>query len=102
MIIYNTTFHMDRDVVEECLVFLKSTYIPAAASSGFLLKPRLCSIITGDEEEGKSYSLQFHVKNTDTLHYWMEQEGCKLQDKLVNRFGAKVTGFSTLLEEIDL
>lgn len=102
MIIYNTTFLIDTDTVEECLHFLKNIYIPTALASGFLLNPRLCCILAGEEQEGKNYSLQFQVKNTDTLNYWMEKEGCKLQNKLVSRFGEKVTGFSTLLEEIDL
>ena len=32
----------------------------------------------------------------------MQSEGRDLQQELVNRFGTKLVGFSTLLEEIDL
>lgn len=90
-----------EEVLDECLVFLKKTYIPTAAGAGFLMNPRMCRVMLSDSEEGESYSIQFNVKNTDTLNYWMEHEGSALNHALVSRFGEKVVGFSTLLEEID-
>jgi hypothetical protein len=48
-----------------------------------------------------NFSVQFHVKNVDTLNYWIETEGRLLHQDLVNRFGRKIAGFSTLLEEIE-
>ncbi len=102
MIVYNTTFHIDQPAVTECLDFLKKIYIPRAIASGFLQKACLRRVLhTNPEEEGANYSVQFHVKNIDTLNYWMEQEGRELQSQLVKRFGSSVNGFSTLLEEIN-
>lgn len=101
MIVYNTTFHIEKDSINECLTYLKKQYIPKAAASGFLLKPYLRRIIQAEQEEGESYSIQFHVKNMDTLNYWLQNEGNQLHKDLVNRFGYKIAGFSTLLEEID-
>jgi hypothetical protein len=37
----------------------------------------------------------------DTLNFWLQNEGNLLQKDLVNRFGYKIAGFSTLLEELD-
>lgn len=101
MIVYNTTFHIDNDILDDTLSYLKKIYIPQAMNSGFLLKPCLRRVMheTGDVEE--SYAVQFHVKNMDTLTYWMEKEGKILHQALVEQFGSKVTGFTTLLEEID-
>lgn len=103
MIIYNTTFCIERDVLSECIEYLKWSYIPRAASGGFLISPRLHRILGGaQDEEAVSYSVQFRVKNQETLAWWLETEGQVLQQELVARFGAKVAGFSTLLEEISL
>lgn len=102
MIIYNTTFHIAADTVVKGIEFLKNEYIPAAVSSGSLSNPRLSKVLIADTEEGESYSLQFHVKNTETLNSWIETEGRMLHHALGMRFGTKVAGFSTLLEEIDL
>ena len=53
-------------------------------------------------EKTNSYAIQFHVKNIDTLNLWIENEGRGISQKLIDRFGRKVVGFTTLLEEIDL
>ncbi|MDL2255387.1 DUF4286 family protein [Parabacteroides sp. OttesenSCG-928-G06] len=101
MIVYNTTFHIDHDILEDCLLFLKKIYIPQASESGFLRTPCLRRIIQAEKEGGESYSVQFHVKNVETLQYWLENEGNRLHQALIKRFGSKVVGFTTLLDEID-
>lgn len=101
MIVYNTTFHIENEVLEDCLLYLKKTYIPKAAASGFLSRPYLRRVLQVEEEEGSSFAVQFHVKNVDTLNYWLEQEGRILQKDLAWRFGSKMVGFTTLMEEID-
>ena len=100
MIIYNTTFHIENEVHKECLKYLKKEYIPKAVSSGFMLNPCLRRVLQNEGNEGESYAIQFHVKNRDTLNFWLKQEGIALQQALVARFGSKIAGFTTLLEEI--
>ena len=74
MIVYNTTFHIEKDILD---------------------------VMQAEEGEGISFSVQFHVKNVDTLNFWLQNEGNNLHRALVARFGHKIAGFSTLLEEID-
>ena len=38
----------------------------------------------------------------DTLNYWIENEGRSISKQLVDKFGQKVVGFTTVLEEIDI
>lgn len=102
MIVYNTTFNIENDILTECVEYLKKIYIPRAMASGFLQTPYLRRILQDESEDTTSYSVQFHVKNPETLMYWMESEGRTLQEELVNSFGTKIVGFSTLLEEINL
>ena len=101
MIIYNTTFHIDNEVKEEGVAYLKEVYLPEAADSGALQNPLLRRIIQEEVGEGVNYSVQFHVKDIDALNRWLESEGRLLQQKLMTRFGYKIAGFTTLLEEID-
>lgn len=102
MIIYNTTFNIENDILTECVDYLKKDYIPRAAASGFLMTPYLRRILQDETEDASCYSVQFHVKNPETLEYWMQNEGRTLQQELVQRFGSKIVGFSTLLEDIAL
>lgn len=102
MIVYNTTFHIDKETGAEALKYLKEEYIPQATASGFLHTPGLLRVMNTAEDEGYSYSVQFRVKNAETLTFWLQSEGQALHKKLAGRFGHRVAGFSTLLEEIDL
>lgn len=102
MIVYNTTFHVDKEIVGECLAYLKEQYIPQAAGSGFLHSPRLMRVMNTEEDEGVSFSVQFHVKNVDTLNYWLQREGAAIHRAMTGRFGQRLAGFSTLLEELDV
>ena len=102
MIIFNTTFHVEDDVCGDYISYMKETYIPKAATSGFLHEPRFARIHAQHEESGSSYSLQFKVKNVDTLNHWFETEGLDLQKEITVRFGNKALGFVTILEEIEL
>ena len=101
MIVYNTTFHIEKDILDESLVYLKKQYIPKAVESGFLQRPCLRRVLQAEEGEDISLSVQFHVKNIDTLNFWLQNEGNNLHRALVARFGHKIAGFSTLLEEIE-
>lgn len=102
MIIFNTTFHIEDDIHDNCLRFLKEIYIPKAVNSGFLHSPRLALIHAQHEESGTSYSLQFMVKNIEVLNHWLSTDGQALQNEIATRFGNKALGFITLLEEINL
>lgn len=102
MIIFNTTFHVEDEILDDYIRFMKETYIATAAGSGFLHEPRFCRIHAQHEESGSSYSLQFKVKNVDTLNHWFTTEGQALQEKLTTQFGNRALGFVTLLEEIEL
>lgn len=102
MIVYNTTFHVAKEIEKEGLEYLKKIYIPQALASGFLMNACLRRVLHTAPDDGASFSVQFHVKNVDTLNYWLQKEGNAFHQELVDRFGHQVAGFSTLLEEIEL
>ena len=102
MIIYNTTFHIHKEIVAECLEFLKNTYIPKATASGLLFEPCLRRILHSEDEEGENYSVQFNTKDMQALNEWIRLVGAALQQELVKRYQDKIVGFSTLLEDIEL
>lgn len=102
MLIFNTTFHIEEGIHDEYLKFFTQTYIPTCAESGFLFEPRFSRIMSHNEEGSICYSLQFYVKNEDRLHHWLTNGGKQLEESLVQKFGQRVVGFITLMEEIDL
>ena len=101
MLIYNTTFHADDDCVAGLKKYLCSQYVPIAVSGGYLKNPKVCKVLKFDDEKGESICVQFSVKDLDALNKWLEREGHALLQIVVQQFGKGVTGFSTLLEEIE-
>ena len=101
MIIFNTTYHVESGLEESFIAWLKETYIPSALRREALSRPQLCRVVPPEECEGSSFSLQFHVKDSDTLSAWYRETGAGLQEALVSRFAEQVAGFSTLLEVIE-
>lgn len=102
MLIFNTTYHIEEDMQKQFLEFMTDTYIPTAISSGFLHTPCLSRIHSQHKEKGFSYSLQFKVKNSEVLDHWMEEQGENLHQQLQKKFGHKLAGFITLMDEVDL
>ncbi|MDR1810414.1 MAG: DUF4286 family protein [Prevotella sp.] len=101
MLIYNTTFHVDDEVRDSFLEHMTQRYIPAVAADRLVFAPCFARIHSQHEEQGASYSLQLKLKNTVTLKCWLETVGKQLQLELAAKFGDKVAGFATLLEEIE-
>jgi len=102
MLIFNTTLHLDDSIHDECLEYLKTIYIPQALSGNTLEQPLLARIDRQHEEGGVSYALHLKAQNIDVLNRWAEKTGEKLQKELFDKFGNKVSGFITLMEEIPL
>lgn len=100
MIVYNTTFHIEKIFWMKAWFILKTVY-PESCGERILQRPCLRRVLQAEEGEDISLSVQFHVKNIDTLNFWLQNEGNNLHRALVARFGHKIAGFSTLLEEID-
>lgn len=102
MLIFNTTLHIEDAIHDEYISFLKTFYVPQALESGLLSQPSLAKIERQHEESGVSYALQFKTEDIDTLNTWAEETGESLSLEMNKRFGAKVGGFVTLLEEVSL
>jgi hypothetical protein len=100
MIVYNTTFHIDKEILEEALVYFKKNYIPDAIADGILVQPCLRRIMH-DTGEGVNYAVQFHAANMDTLKAWLEKKGDSIHRALTTYFGDKISGFTTLMEVVD-
>lgn len=102
MIIYNTTFHVEDDIHDDYLIYIKEKIVPRVMDSGVFDRPQLALIHPQHEEKGTSYSLQFCIENLDKFNEWMQADGHKIHSDIGLRFGQKVMGFMTLLEKIDL
>ena len=101
MIVYNTTFHSDGQEANHLLVYLHEVWIPAATATGLLSNPRLMRVLSHQQDDTQSFSLQFEVADTTSLHTWYVGKGQTLHAELQRLFRQSVQSFSTILEIIE-
>uniref|UniRef100_UPI002AA831D2 DUF4286 family protein n=1 Tax=uncultured Bacteroides sp. TaxID=162156 RepID=UPI002AA831D2 len=94
----NTTYHVEDEIIKNFLIWMRECYIPEVEENGILKMPRLCRILSHQEENGSSYSLQWEVESSALLHRWHTEQGMKLNEELIKVFSNKVVGFPTLME----
>jgi len=92
---------VDCSVSGDFIDWMRNYYVPRAVESGMVEKPRLMRLM-GHKEGGACYALQLQAATLSDLQRWNQAVGKVLHEKLSKRFGDKVAGFTTFMENIDL
>lgn len=101
MLVYNTTYHIEESLEKTFLIWIKEVYLVEAEKSALLRSPRILRILNFREPDACSYSVQFEVESSATLHRWHMEKGAAMQNELVKMFKDKVVAFSTLMEVVE-
>ena len=101
MIISNTTYHVDCGVTGEFLDWLRDDYLPQALESGMVGNARLLRLM-GHHEGGVCYALQLEAAGLRELQQWNMLVGKRLHESLTKRFGDRVAGFTTFMEQLEI
>lgn len=100
MLIYNTTYHLEDEILNNFLIWIKESYIPEVKENGKLKNPRLTKILS-HRDTGSCYSLQWEVEDSAVLHSWHSIQGARLNEEMKQIFGEQAVGFPTLMEVIE-
>ncbi len=92
---------MDCDISGEFLDWMRDYYVPQSVQSGMVNEPRLMRLM-GHNEGGACFALQLQAATLGELQRWNQAVGKVLHEKLTEKFGDKVAGFTTFMENIDL
>jgi hypothetical protein len=101
MIIYNTTYSVSDKVYGSFLKWVKEKHIPQMISSGYFSEFKLSRVLTDEDQEGNSISLQLTAENVNAVSQWREQYGDLFEMEISSLFSVNVLYFSTFLEIID-
>ncbi|MFA6873027.1 MAG: DUF4286 family protein [Bacteroidaceae bacterium] len=104
MLIYNTTFHVEIKHAKHFYIWLHEVYIPEIEKIGeksLLKNPRICRILSHQENDSECLSLQWEVATSADLHTWHTQQGMALNEEMMKIFKDKVIGIPTLMEVLD-
>ncbi len=96
MYIYNVTVNIENEVHQDWLKWMKEVHIPDVLKTGMFLDNRLCQVMV-EEEQGITYSIQYRVKDLETLRLYQEMYAPKLQAEHMERYRDKFVAFRTIL-----
>lgn len=101
MLVYNTTYNIEEEVLSNFLIWLHEVYVPEIEKNGILTNHRLLRVLSHRDETTECFSMQWDVESSALLHRWHTEIGGRLNNELVKMFGDKVVGFPTLLEVME-
>jgi len=100
MILYNETVGIDLPIEREWLAWMKSTYIPKVMKTGMFVEFKIYKVLTNEDEETVSYSVQYFAKSMDQVEKYLDVFAPVLIEELREKFKDHHAAFRTLLEEM--
>lgn len=98
MLIFNTTYLVSDAVLTDWHVWMKEHHIPFMLQYQQFSKPQVAKVITSQQQEGTSFSVQFHISDMKALSVWNQDFGSEFQENCAKKFGQEVIFFTTILE----
>lgn len=100
MYIYNVTVNISDAKHKEWLQWMQEVHIPDVMATNLFIKHQLVKVLV-QEEEGTTYSIQYYVKDRETLQLYQEVYAPKLQQEHQQKFEGHFVAFRTLLEVVE-
>ena len=101
MLIFNTTFLVSDKAHDPWLKWVHEQHIPFMLESEMFSKPQVAKVLSNEEQDGTSYSVQFHISNMLMLENWHIQYAKVFERDFAEKFGTEVIFFATVLELVE-
>ena len=100
MILYNVTVGIDRNAEMEWLQWMTGQHIPKVMSTGFFLEHRIFKVLSHEEEDTVSYSIQYFSDSIEKVEIYLTEFAPELVEEHRLRYKDRHVAFRTLLEEV--
>lgn len=101
MLIFNTTFLVSDKVHGPWLKWVREQHIPFMLESEMFSNPQVAKVLSNEDQDGTSYSVQFHVSDMKTLEDWHMLHATTFQRNFSGKFGTDAIFFATVLELVE-
>jgi len=99
-ILYNVTVKIMIDSAEEWLAWMQEVHIPDVLATGKFETYKLSEIIE-DDNEGRTFAIQYVCPNMETFQSYQLDHAKKLQEEHTNRYKDRYVAFRTLMKIIN-
>lgn len=88
MIIYQVRIHVQADIEEEFMAWMKSTHVPDVIATGF---PNSYSILKPLEGAEHEYLFEYQFDLEESYQRYIEEAAPRLREDVIGRYGGKFT-----------
>jgi len=99
MLLYNVTVGIDKEIEFEWLAWMKQYYLPAAMQTGAFVEYKIYKVLTHEDEDSVSYSIQYFSDAIEKVVDYLNSDGKILVEEHRSRFKDRHVVFNTLLQE---
>ncbi len=100
MVLYNVTVGIDAKAELEWLEWMKAKHIPAVMNTGQFIENKIFKVVSEEEEETVSYSIQYFAISVDHVVKYLNDFAPPLVEEHRTRYQNRHVAFRTLLEEV--
>lgn len=101
MIVYNVTLKVETSIAEQWKTWMQEEHIPEMLATGFFVKNAFYRLLEQDETEGITFVAQYFCSGVEDYQAYLQQCATAMRQKGIDKFGERVLGFRTLMEEIE-
>lgn len=100
MYIYNVTLKVEISRADEWLTWMREIHIPEVMETGYFTGYRINRLLEDGDLDGITFVLQYECEKIDDFLAYKQTSAPELQRKHIEKFGADVVAFRTLMEVI--
>lgn len=97
-VLYNITFKVAHDFLDDWLIWVENYYISSHIQSSIFTSFKLLRIYGGDAEDGVSYAIQFVVEDILKFQKFASKEALEISQIQQQFCGENALSFSTVME----
>lgn len=101
MILYNITFNIEPEILQDWHAWMKTNYIPYVLGTDLFFDVKMYKLLNETENQGFTYSIQFFTDSLDKVELYLEKFAQKIVNEHNETFKYKHVSFMTLLESVD-
>ena len=101
MIIVNTTFVIDRVLMDAFILQLREQFVDSAMDSGIFTSWRLAQIVNNDDPTAVSLACELTSESITQASHWLKEIGDPVLTAMAAQWGDRLLWFRTILKRID-
>ncbi len=101
MFVYNITFKVEHECLQEWMEWQKKVQIPEILATGCFYDHRFYELMDLEEEDGRTFVIQFLAKSKSDYNRYQHIFAGPLRHQAIEKWKDHVVSFRTLLKNVE-